>query len=544
MIQTLARMLMLGAMLYGSIVGVCAQHRLLVVGDSISVGFPMNDEVSYQTVLGELLSPITYAGDPVEGYDLVLESVTTTGELTATGTQLVVIALVDGALHVRIFDGNGDVAVDEDESGLSQPASVHDNLKAFLEQVPFPDASAMTALEKRVRIEQAAELTELLSLTDTGQPMIGGNGNIIGRTPPAPFNSRRGAQDHFERIEGMLQSNNDVPDYIVVLLGVNDMIELIAPHDSDDTFVPGTVAGDFPASGGALPSGNDDFTDGGIFVDHGVDLGAGTYGEIPTESELHVVEPLIDRYETFLDVLAAAFPTAHFLLVPIPSTDAAGGFGDASFQSAKVTLKAMVDVFNPQLAALAESRGSQYTCVDPMLIRAINTTDPDSPPQYIPSPDLRNGDGLHPSAAGYEKIGRALANAILYRDWAADAFGSDFGDPAKEASVWGRKADPDADGWTNELEYYEGRDPNAYDELMLEIAVSGNDFTVTFEKHEDVLLESVRLEYSTDLTEWTTDGLSVPMEGVPTNDILSITETLTLDPWDSVFFRLTAQGVH
>ena len=75
-----------------------------------------------------------------------------------------------------------------------------------------------------------------------------------------------------------------MPDYVVVAVGTNDLIQLISPKDTADSSVP-TTSGDC--------------TGGGVFTDSdGV------------RSADHTVPPIMDRLESLLDDIVAEFPSS------------------------------------------------------------------------------------------------------------------------------------------------------------------------------------------------------------------------------------------
>ena len=91
-------------------------------------------------------------------YDLRL--ISETQALPNTGNNLVVLALVDGDLHLRVFDENGHMEVDEHESELR--GSSRDNfaeyladLKALMNQIPFPDPTEWSAQRRKSIIDKA-----------------------------------------------------------------------------------------------------------------------------------------------------------------------------------------------------------------------------------------------------------------------------------------------------------------------------------------------------------------------------------------------------
>jgi len=356
--------------------------------------------------------------------------------------------------------------------------------------------------------------------------MVSNNGSVINEINIVFNSTGTGVK---ERLEQAILDDVATPDYIVILIGINDLVELINPTDSDDWFVPGAVVGDFSASGGTLPPGNGDYRSGGIFIDGGVDRTLMEYGSSPS---LLPVAPIKERYKDLLDVAVAAFPNTRVVLVTVPIPDAVGTGGDDQYEnsSRRPLIKETVESYNLQIEELAAT-DDHFTCVNPNLIRPTNTTDTGSPPIDVPSPDLH--DGVHPSVPGYQKIGKAVASEILYLEWTKTQFAM-----GATKVTWGHHADPDDDGWPNAIEYYLATDPNTSDVPNLMTTHSGNMFDFTYEMDEDLIVNSVAVEYSTDLNVWTADGLSARELGTPKNGVVPVTTTLTLANWERVFFRL------
>jgi hypothetical protein len=107
-------------------------------------------------------------------------------------------------------------------------------------------------------------------------------------------------------------------------------------------------------------------------------------------------------------------------------------------------------------------------------------------------------------------VGDALDN------WRGQYFSqSDLGDPAKEASVWGDKADPDQDGRDNLLEFALGlnplkKDPNkgALDNTVIELA-GAKYATLAFTRRQNETLLQYIPEVSGDGQTWTNGAANV-----------------------------------
>ncbi|MBA5868944.1 MAG: hypothetical protein GDA68_02895 [Nitrospira sp. CR2.1] len=95
------------------------------------------------------------------GYNLRLRLVKATRELEDQGRNLVIVALVDGKLHIRIFDGSGKKVVDKAENELLGGDALAD-LKQRL--MPLPDESRLSLQEKREIIDHATSIAGLTRL--------------------------------------------------------------------------------------------------------------------------------------------------------------------------------------------------------------------------------------------------------------------------------------------------------------------------------------------------------------------------------------------
>lgn len=90
----------------------------------------------------------------VSGYDLRLMSVSASDKLPGKGRALVIVALVGGKLHLRIFDTTGELAIDLPEDELDDEELISE-LKGLLNTSPFPDAAALSHGENQDIIKSA-----------------------------------------------------------------------------------------------------------------------------------------------------------------------------------------------------------------------------------------------------------------------------------------------------------------------------------------------------------------------------------------------------
>jgi hypothetical protein len=104
----------------------------------------------------------------------------------------------------------------------------------------------------------------------------------------------------------------------------------------------------------------------------------------------------------------------------------------------------------------------------------------------------------------------------IFASWGARWFGSDFGDPATEATLWGPNANPSGDGLRNLVKAAMGLDPlTRAPEGLLTLArdTEGDHFVYSFSLHPDLPSGAGRVQMSTDLESaesWTT----VPAEWI------------------------------
>lgn len=132
--------------------------------------------------------------------------------------------------------------------------------------------------------------------------------------------------------------------------------------------------------------------------------------------------------------------------------------------------------------------------------------------------------------------GSAIAGAA-WSEWQASHFSqSDLTDPAKEGSLWGRQANPDSDGWNNEFEFYLGLDPHLNDEPEISVRAEGSQYIVSFSKNENAPLNWIPLEYSTNMSQWSRENISLVQEAT-SNGLQLFNATLNQASEDRLFFR-------
>ena len=428
--------------------------------------------------------------------------------------------------------------------------------------------------------------------SDSGALIVGGDGSVISQIPPAAF-TPPGVRESFAEITETVTA----PNFAVVMVGTNDLMQLIEPN-GDDTFDP-------------ISSG--DFTSAGTFTDTD-----------ETGSTQHQVASIISRYQDLVEDIATQFPPSTKIIgVAIAPADGSvgpddvfGGVG-SRFDLAKADLELMAPLFNGQIQSLMNSLGDRYSYVNPGLeVSQLH-------------------DGLHPSDAGYEQIGAAIADFIdgnqfpelngigdqevgelitlefdadatdpdghnltyavsenaptgamidettgeftwtptaaqgpniytfdaivtddgpgtfcaserivvtvtsddPYDSWLSANFAAqDLGDPGKEATIWGRQASPDGGEWANEFEFYLGTNPNVIDEPVFEVVNTSNGAKAVFLKAEDAPLDFVDIEWSDDLVNWTSDGITRQITGAVMDGKVPV-EAEVVSSSERIFFQ-------
>ena len=132
--------------------------------------------------------------------------------------------------------------------------------------------------------------------------------------------------------------------------------------------------------------------------------------------------------------------------------------------------------------------------------------------------------------------------AQAYGDWTEEEFAAGvIGNPALEATVWGQDADPDHDGHSNLLEMLFEMNPNQSDAIPLVFTrLSATQYTVTFPQCADFPADKVQVQWSTNVTGWSTTGV-VMSSGPEVNGVIPKTAVITSPvPQVRVFVRVLA----
>lgn len=111
------------------------------------------------------------------GYLLQFMIVASTSELEADGTSAVIVAMVSGVLHIRIFDESGEIVIDKPKAELQQGTE----LDAFIQQItPLPADTSDLSHEMQVNImRQAAALAS--------HPLLEGVASDLEKEHLSPF---------------------------------------------------------------------------------------------------------------------------------------------------------------------------------------------------------------------------------------------------------------------------------------------------------------------------------------------------------------------
>lgn len=129
-----------------------------------------------------------------------------------------------------------------------------------------------------------------------------------------------------------------------------------------------------------------------------------------------------------------------------------------------------------------------------------------------------------------------------YEDWAAAQFGADAGNPFLEATLWGKQADPDGDGFANILESYMNLDPQVHDTANAFRATTSDDlFTVIYSRSKsNWAAAELRPQRSIDAQTWTNQGIQEEIiEDL--GDWVRVRATIAREGNRTMFFRLRIQ---
>ena len=152
---------------------------------------------------------------------------------------------------------------------------------------------------------------------------------------------------------------------------------------------------------------------------------------------------------------------------------------------------------------------------------------------------------------GFEEPAKTTADSSVtpvatggnfYLDWAADQFGADADNPALEATLWGKQADPDGDGYANILESYLSLNPLLADvSEALQPAATDDQFTVTYTRvKNDLAAAGLRPQISTDALTWT--GVGIEEEIIEDlGETVRVRATMARNGNRTMLFRLRAQ---
>ena len=140
--------------------------------------------------------------------------------------------------------------------------------------------------------------------------------------------------------------------------------------------------------------------------------------------------------------------------------------------------------------------------------------------------------------------GVEVAYKTTFDEWQKQYFTEqDLIDPNKESTLWGHRANPDGDSLPNLVEFFMGLDPNAAStgDGFASTNDSGNT-TFTYRRAKDVVPGTGGPEYSADLVNWTSDGISESQVSDMGTYVL-IEATLPVDAGDPlVFIRLNVSS--
>ena len=142
-----------------------------------------------------------------------------------------------------------------------------------------------------------------------------------------------------------------------------------------------------------------------------------------------------------------------------------------------------------------------------------------------------------------ERITVNVTSDDPYDTWLAANFAfEDLGNPDKEATVWGRQANPDGGEWANEFEFYLGTDPNVFDEPDFEIVGTPTGAKAVYLKAEEAPLGDIQIEWSTDMVNWSSAGITRLVTGAASSGKEPVEAEVTSSA-DRIFFQFVGQAL-
>ena len=138
-----------------------------------------------------------------------------------------------------------------------------------------------------------------------------------------------------------------------------------------------------------------------------------------------------------------------------------------------------------------------------------------------------------------------ISNVTLspYESWLGENFDPEvLEDELLMESVWGVLADPDHDGYSNIIEYFSQTSPTGeHSHPAFSSEVSGGMFNFTYNAYIDAVGADGIAEWSTDLVNWSSDGITESAEEDGDFDI--ITASIPLPEDGRIFMRLSVERV-
>jgi cytochrome c551/c552 len=207
----------------------------------------------YEHVVGPAFSDIAtrYNADVFE-FDLRLMSVGALSDLPRQSKSTVIVARVDGQVHIRIFDSLGMLVVDKPEAKLKE-AKGFENSSGQLKREPVPDGSKLAADERR-RILDAVQSIAGYTREDRRASLIrtirqGGKGHwtAISKGVPMPsFGGRLNDEEIGRLVDWILGGQAGVRLRVMTAgLGAGRVTSnppgIDCPADCEETFAAGTA---------------------------------------------------------------------------------------------------------------------------------------------------------------------------------------------------------------------------------------------------------------------------------------------------------------
>jgi len=132
--------------------------------------------------------------------------------------------------------------------------------------------------------------------------------------------------------------------------------------------------------------------------------------------------------------------------------------------------------------------------------------------------------------------------AQAYDNWASTQFSpAELANPLLEATVWGMSANPDGDPHDNLMEMLFGTDPGSFDPSQLGFQkLNATQAELTFPLSSEFPLDAVHVEWSTDASNWSRDGVGLTTVPDGLGDLVATALVTLPGPEPKLFVRIVA----